>query len=337
MNARVRWLLAASLAVAVAVAIAFARGPTLTHAEPARVAGAQAAPGPSSASQACGACHAGEAREWEGSRHHTSASDPLYESALALEPQPFCRACHAPAADPARATPPEARENGITCIDCHANATVAHAAPSAQRPRVRARACASCHEFAFPDGRPGMQRTASEHGRSAFRDTSCESCHMPSRGTHRMDHSFTVDDAMLRSALVADVERTSAGTITLRITPGRVGHAMPTGDLFRRVVIEAELRDATGAPLARRRRDLARQFSGATRVARRDDRIGEDLEPCFELDFGPTARGAVHLEVAYERVAHPLGPRPERAQVASRALLLALDLDGVASRRGPCP
>lgn len=159
---------------------------------------------------------------------------------------------------------------------------------------------------------------------------------MPARGAGRMDHGFAVDLAMLRSAVVADVERSSAGTIALRIRPGRVGHAMPTGDLFRRVVVEAELRDEAGAVIAQRRRDLARHFAGASRVERHDDRVGEGLEPCFELDFGPTARGSVHLEIAYERVVHPIGPRPERAVVASRVLLESFDLDAAAPRRGPC-
>ena len=38
----------------------------------------------------CESCHAEIAREWESSLHHRSASDPLYERALAREPLPFC-------------------------------------------------------------------------------------------------------------------------------------------------------------------------------------------------------------------------------------------------------
>ena len=333
MSARLVQLFA--LASAIAAGAAVAASATLTHAEPARGDARSAAPSPSSPA-ACATCHASAAREWESSAHRRSASDPVYEAALELEEPSFCRACHAPSADPARPTPPGAREAGITCVDCHANASTPHASAPAGRARVRTRACGSCHEFAFPDGRPAMQRTETEHQKSAFRGVSCASCHMPARGAGRVDHGFAIDRDMLQSAVVADVERASAGTIALRLRPGRVGHAMPTGDLFRRVVVTAELRDAAGAVTAQRRRDLARHFTGASRVERRDDRIGEGLEPCFELDFGPTARGSVHLEIAYERVAHPVGPRPERAEVASRVLLHTLDLDAAAPRLGPC-
>jgi len=324
--------------VAFAASAAFAswaERPTVTHAEPARSTAQPSASAPSSPA-ACATCHAGEAREWEGSLHHRSASNPDYASALELEEPSFCRACHAPSADPTRPTPSSARAMGITCIDCHTGAATPHAAAPERRARMQTRACGSCHEFAFPDGRPGMQRTATEHQKSAYSGVPCAGCHMPARGAGRVDHGFAIDREMLQSAVVADVERASAGTIALRLRPGRVGHAMPTGDLFRRVVVEAELRDATGAIIARRRRDLARHFTGASRVELRDDRIGEGLEPCFELDFGPTARGTVHLEIAYERVAHPIGPRPERAEVTSRVLLRAFDLAAASPRRGPC-
>lgn len=306
-------------AVGLAVAIAVALGVACT-----RPAGRVVSAAPRDPSAACASCHAAETRSWEGSAHHRAASDPLYVDAVAIEPLPFCRGCHAPSADPRRPTPAAAIAQGIGCIDCHSDAR-AHAA----RPAVHAstRPCASCHEFPFPDGTPGMQRTASEHDASDHARTSCVTCHMPGK-----DHGFVVTDAMIRGALVADVARAGPGAVALRLQPGRVGHAFPTGDLFRRVVVEADLLDEHGTVQASRRRDLARTLGQAHEGP--DDRIGADLAPCFELDFAPVraiASPSIHLTLGYERVAHPIGPRPEQALVDSRVILLETDV----ADRGP--
>jgi len=295
----------------------------------------------------CARCHAEAARTWEASAHHRSASDPLYEEAVALEPLAFCRGCHAPSADPSRPTPPEARARGIGCTDCHTN-TKEHAAVPASP--VGTKTCATCHEFAFPDGTPGMQRTASEHAASAYAEVACTSCHMPGGpppgpgqpggpppgpGQPGGDHGFAVTDAMVRRAVVVEVTRRGRAAVAVKLSPGRVGHAFPTGDLFRRVVVEAELLDERGTVHARRRRDLARTFlptgqpAPGGRVELVDERIGAGLQP-FELDFAPLraiAKPRVHVEIAFERVAHPLGARPERAEVASRVLLFEGDVD----------
>jgi hypothetical protein len=142
---------------------------------------------------------------------------------------------------------------------------------------------------------------------------------------------------MIRSAVDADVARADAAAVAVRLLPGHVGHAFPTGDLFRRVVVEAELRDETGAVQASRRRDLARAFGvrpnargELTRFDLSDDRVGAGLEPCFTMDFAPVRgidKPTIHVEIAYERVEHPIGPRPDRAAVASRVLLLERDFD----------
>ena len=51
----------------------------------------------------CEGCHADIAREWRASMHAQASVDPVYQRALAIEPLPFCRGCHAPEADPSRA------------------------------------------------------------------------------------------------------------------------------------------------------------------------------------------------------------------------------------------
>jgi hypothetical protein len=95
------------------------------------------------ASARCATCHADIAREWASSAHRRSASDHAYLDALAREPMPFCRACHAPSADPNRPTPEAVQNEGIGCHDCHAKAH----ARSASSGTAPARACSGCHEF----------------------------------------------------------------------------------------------------------------------------------------------------------------------------------------------
>ncbi|MFY0531589.1 multiheme c-type cytochrome [Nannocystis pusilla] len=49
---------------------------------------------------ACEACHEVEAAQWRGSQHQTAYTEREFQRALAHEPMPFCRGCHAPEADP---------------------------------------------------------------------------------------------------------------------------------------------------------------------------------------------------------------------------------------------
>lgn len=262
----------------------------------------------------CDTCHSDIALEWASSAHRNSESDPLYREAFALEPLAFCRDCHSPA-----------RDRGIGCTDCHSG----HRADRT----VATVGCASCHEFAFPNGTPGMQRTATEHRASAYANVSCASCHMTlvaraSDPKKHTDHTFAISDAMIRSAVVADVTRSGREAVTVRLAPGEVGHAFPTGDLFRRVVVEAELLDEAGTVQASRRRDLGRTFR-PDGVELSDTRLDAN-GATFDFDFTPIraiARPRVHVEIAYERVAHPIGQEPDRAAVASRILLVARDID----------
>src|SRR5690606_19022226 len=152
--------------------------------------------------------------------------------------------------------------------------------------------CADCHEFAFPRGMGGphlmMQATIREHTASPYAGDSCASCHMPwvdgpSEGRHR-SHRFAAsrDQQMVRSAVV--IEATwELPKLTLRLTPGAVGHAFPTGDMLRRVAVVIEVRDAEGRTLDRHERYLTRHFGferrpnePLRRVERHDDRVGVD-------------------------------------------------------------
>src|SRR5262245_41045081 len=110
----------------------------------------------------CEGCHADIAAEWRASQHRVAFTEPFFQRALAIEPMPFCRGCHAPEADPRVSPPPSLAELGVGCITCHvtsrgsvfaAPATTGAAVAACSLPIERdarfatAEACASCHEF----------------------------------------------------------------------------------------------------------------------------------------------------------------------------------------------
>jgi len=304
---------------------------------------------------ACERCHTQIAREWRSSMHAQADTDPVYRRALAVEPLPFCRGCHAPEANPRADAPPAVSAIGVGCVTCHV--TTAGAAPdiaptlatpassgSTESPAphavlraptfATAAACAACHEFDFPTherGQPSerMQSTVSEHAASPHADTSCAACHMPEEGGHR-SHAFAAshDVAMLRSALVVTAARASASTVTVTLTRGNVGHAFPTGDLFRRLVVSAEAVEDDWVVVGEATRALHRRFElrettpGSLRRIRHlvdDDRVGAGVRAAVpvSLDLGERAVGRrVLWRVEYQRVEHPIGSEDVRAAVA---------------------
>jgi hypothetical protein len=277
--------------------------------------------------RACESCHAEEAAEWRGSLHHRAWDDGVFQSAYAIEPLAFCRKCHAPEADPARSPTEGARREGVGCVTCHvvagevvgARAVKAKAGGHAVRGDARMAqdgACASCHEFEFPKPqRALMQGTVDEHQASAHARESCQSCHMPlvrgAGGKPRRGHDFRVigDPAMLRSAVTARAARGGEREIAVTLRAGKVGHDVPTGDMFRRLVVRARAVDAKGALEARpevlsRRFTMARTPDGPLRLQVGDDRLEGDGAPRqITLRFAePIATRAVRWEVVYQRM-----------------------------------
>jgi hypothetical protein len=277
------------------------------------------------ASAACEACHAEVAAEWRKSLHHASFDDASFQASYAREPSRFCSACHAPH-DPD--APPGARTElaslGIACITCHgAEATLATARdarghaphPVARDPSfATAAACARCHEFSFPD-RPGstlpedrMQRTVSEHAGSAFAAASCADCHMPRTGPggHR-SHRFAAsrDPDMLRRALVVRARAVEPDVVEVLLSPGAVGHAFPTGDLFRRLLVGVERVDAEGARIDGALAPIGRTFAFRAGHQRElEDRRPGGLggaEVRVRLPLAPAA-GRLRYFVDYQRV-----------------------------------
>jgi hypothetical protein len=286
----------------------------------------------------CVACHLDEAREWAGSQHQTAFTDQPFQRAFAIEPAPFCRGCHAPEASVDGNATASVESLGVACVTCHVpTGGLVLAAPreggapsDAPHPVFRdarfaaPEACVGCHEFTFPgeedlDVPAWMQTTGTEHAESDFREKSCAACHMPfvDGGARRhRSHAFASvrDPAALRAALDVHVVRVGAGTVRFELAPRGVGHAFPTGDLFRRIVVSAEAVGDDGAVIASKARELGRHFTDvheregeSRRVEIADDRpggvpLGDEGGPVI-LDLGESAAGfPIHYRVRYERV-----------------------------------
>jgi len=291
----------------------------------------------------CEGCHVEIASEWRASLHARAHTDAAYQRALAIEPLAFCQGCHAPEANPHEPVPEAAAALGVACVTCHvlggdivgaprertrastaANGSDAH--PVVRDGRFGATAaCSGCHEFSFPDrgarGRPElMQSTVSEHARSNARGAACSDCHMPAvegaRGRFR-SHRFAGgrDAAFVTRAVTVTAARTGPGSVRVSLTPRDIGHAFPTGDLFRRLEVSAEALGPEWQVVAGERRYLARHwerdarspFGVVLRSVVRDDRpLDERVD--VELELGErAAEFPIAWRVAYQRVAHPRG------------------------------
>lgn len=349
-------LLAASIALAACVAACAPRAPTLVAVDSASAGPVDvpvAMPGPDRGrlsaavkeNAECERCHGDVAAEWSASLHHSADTEPAYRVSFDIEPLPFCRSCHAPEAIADEEEPADVRDLGVGCVTCHVTApgTVLAAPrdpaiPSRQSPHrvVRdtrfagAGACAGCHEFAFP-GREVraredlMQGTIAEHAESPARDRACAECHMPSAGGRRKNHRFTMsrDADSVRKAVHITAQRVDATHVRVSLTPNELGHAFPTGDLFRRVEIAAWPADR---PADRSIRYLARHFgseaAGMGRKLLSDDRVTGDGADVV-LEIGSAATGEeLRWSVVYQRVSHPNGI-DERAASLEGSLELA--------------
>lgn len=231
-------------------------------------------------SASCTHCHEDAARTHAASLHARAFTDSAFQAAYRAEPLPFCRDCHAPEREASL---------GVSCVTCHAPRGVQDgavlAAPHTPPPRPRtgktaphpvirdarfgtAWACAGCHDFAFPaeaartDGAK-MQRTVTEHARSPFATTPCAGCHMPEApATRARSHGFAAsrDLATLRGAVHVTATSTGDGGLDVTISTTDVGHAFPTGDLFRRLRVSATALGAGGEALAEADTSLGRHL-----------------------------------------------------------------------------
>jgi hypothetical protein len=300
----------------------------------------------------CEQCHLDQTAEWRDSLHRRAAVEPAYLRSFAREPLAFCRGCHAPEADPSLPEPPALAALGVGCVSCHLTGDDDTVLASPGYPDIPYRetphkirrdarfagpeACANCHQFRFPGLTHGgpetmMQSTALEHAASADAATPCAGCHMPTSGRRR-DHRFTVSrgSVLLRDALTAEARRVSPSRVVLRLTPRHPGHALPTGDLFRRLEVRAEALGGDGLVLGSDARYLTRHFSprpgGSGRVLVGDTRL-RDQPTEIELELPEAAGRPISWSVAYQRVGHPGKAGDEDAMIEGEILLASGSLD----------
>jgi hypothetical protein len=302
------------------LALAAKPAPSMPHPPP--IARAQGA----ADNAACEGCHTAIAAEWRSSLHHASFTDADFQRALVRDPDPFCRGCHGPEKD---------TKLGVACVTCHVTNADVLATPAsagsvaAPHPLTRTptfateAACAQCHEFDFNDANLravplAMQRTITEH---RGRADACATCHMTKKDGHA-DHRFAAarDEAFVKSAVTVRVRRSAPDRVEVVLAPAMVGHAFPTGDLFRRVRISA----------GRETRFLARHFASRqelpgvlVRSEVSDDRV-QGGERVVELRV-PVEKKTL-VRVVYERAEGPSGTTTSNATVAGSIELFAGEL-----------
>ena len=271
----------------------------------------------------CVSCHRETAERWRESLHARAFTDAGFAAAFASEPEPFCQGCHAPESVPTDPQDPDAAI-GVACITCHASIDMGtaggHATPRAP---IGDQVCAACHEFGFPDGGGAMQTTVTEHAQSPFAARSCIDCHMPSEAGHR-DHGFHAsrDPTLLRSAIAIEAHRDGPERVVVHLRLGEVGHAFPTGDMFRRVVVYGQAVDAHGVAVAADAvvfdRGLLDEGDRVDASAAFDVRLGAPGRPreqSVTLELPGAAAWPVKWSVAYQRI-EPIGHDEDEALLA---------------------
>jgi Cytochrome c554 and c-prime len=212
----------------------------------------------------CEGCHPEIHAEWRGSGHATAFEDRVFRAEYEPAPSSFCADCHAAG----RARHGHRAQDGVDCAACHAAAEGERAGPKALGaegdqhggpPKKGWRVCAGCHQFAFPPGALGLhgvydpadplQDTVHEWQASdaAREGRDCLDCHMPfvaeGEARHRSHRLVGAGDPdLVREALIASAAarvRPEGLEITVTLTPGEVGHRVPTGDMFRRLRVAA--------------------------------------------------------------------------------------------------
>ncbi len=171
-----------------------------------------------------------------------------------------------------------------------------------------------------------MQSTLTEHANSQARDRPCASCHMPlAEGAKHHGFGQVRRATWLRRKLDVHVELTGWQSLSVRLEPVNPAHGFPTGDLFRRLEIGAELVAPSGASLARDVRHLGREFAlgpGGARQQTADNRIFNHAVE-LELDVSCGDEPGNHLRwwVTLQRVAFHDPREPSRSEIESEVVI----------------
>jgi hypothetical protein len=242
----------------------------------------------------CGECHPRHYQEWQRSAHRSSFTNTLFREEFRHRESPFCARCHSPRRD----------ENaGIDCAACHVRdgavlaVSVSGRAPHPSRARAELagpHACARCHQFPF-EGQPELllQAAVDEWMQSDHRDESCQSCHMPARGgRHAHDFPGGLDRELLDGVIRVDAQAVGR-EVRFTLENIRAGHSVPTGDVFRRIVVRAW-------PLDDRRAEVRTVLGRTYRFLRDGTR-----RPLADTRIPP--RGTRHVVLTLARPARRIG------------------------------
>ncbi len=275
------------------------------------------------AADECGACHSEIYAQWRQSQHAEAFDDPIFRAEYDPSPSRFCFDCHAAGA----ARHGHAPRDGVDCSGCHPPQPDGVATSDASD---GVSMCAGCHQFDFPasplshgsyDPADPLQDTVHEWSasRAASQGLGCVDCHMPpsSADEPRSHRLLDTHDAELlaRAVRVRAHAHDEPGAIVLdlRLTPGRVGHRVPTGDMFRRLRVTAQ---APGFPP--RHQWLGRFFAQAAASSGE----GFRLRPVLD-DRVPASDTEEALEL---RLTLPVGDRDPTADDRPRSVRWSVDL-----------
>lgn len=191
----------------------------------------------------CEKCHVKQAKQFESSRHAQSWSNEIFQKAYRVARLAWwCKDCHKP---PHESNPQD--QQGLTCQNCHeVEGVILSSNPNADHKKAphplaydaslkSAEFCARCHQFNLPKSHPmysevPVQTTFQEWQNSAV-SQSCQDCHMAEYG-HRFPGGHDLE--FLKKSISIDIQDANGqSTVTLKLEG--VGHAVPTGDVVRRL------------------------------------------------------------------------------------------------------
>ncbi|MBL4686803.1 MAG: hypothetical protein JKY37_19555 [Nannocystaceae bacterium] len=285
---------------------------------------------------ACASCHPKAARQWRGSLHAHAWDDPVFVAEYAAAPAASCRGCHDPAGE-------AGREHGIDCATCHvrdgaivvsaSSEAAAAAHPLLVDPSLNGvTACGWCHQFEFTDDgihdpTELLQATVDEWASSQYaeRGETCTDCHMPRRGASGGHVFLGLNDPSLMASAVDVVVHPSwsaAGLdVHVKVTARRIGHAFPTGDVFRRAVLSVRTDGGAQASVSMQRW-LARTADDDGQASHvrtvEDTRVPPPGRGAFEdtLHLGESETASVHWALTLYRL--PLARARKRGLSASQ-------------------
>jgi hypothetical protein len=158
-----------------------------------------------------------------------------------------------------------------------------------------------------------MQKTMIEHAQSANSSKPCQDCHMPlvasQAGPPHRKHDFRVmgDNEFMSRAIVVDKAEIKDDSLHLDLLLGTIGHAFPTGDLYRRVDVRATAVDGSDKPIGNGssyilRRTFGPAFEGPNKAVPIEREDGRLLGPKHIVLPLPKGTKRAKYEIVWQRL-----------------------------------